>query len=501
MSYRGKPSRACRMCKARKVKYDEKTPRCTRCHRNGDACIYPNRFDLFHRDQTSIAARHAQERWRTRTKPPSVHSPPSSTTSSEDDTALVIRTGWRWSSSSSHALTHEPLLSFYQLAFPRFVYDFITPSDRAPQAGTLRAVPRLYSKSSPGALFHSAASAVTLANFANRFKVKEAAIVALRDYTKALRQLAVATAEPGNIQLSEMVLVVFLLALYEMLSSPVLDRSWLMHVRGAASVLRMGQTSCLPNVTEGRLYGLVIRMLLVNYMAEGICPPAETKRWLEMLAPVNPRVPSMQLSLQVATICSQLKQAQKTGIDADLLYQALDLDSQLDTWYHASPPRWPFQGQPLSLLHRPEWSSSLLRITGAPKVMYVYADSIAALDANLFRASRLHLNLTIFDTLSSLGHDATIFVAQILQLIDEICSTIPTMMQMTASGEGDPQYKHDIYGQRGHQVMWPLVVMKQCFGRPEIRMQDVEQRAEWVEAVYDFVANELGYAKVPEGRK
>ena len=122
------------------------------------------------------------------------------------------RTGEIWSS-SDHALTKEPLLSFDQLAFPRFVYDFITQSDLAP--GALTVLPRLYSKSSPGAFLHSAASAVALANFANRFNVKEAEIVALRHYTTALRQVAVATAEPGKIRVGEVLLVVFLLSLYE----------------------------------------------------------------------------------------------------------------------------------------------------------------------------------------------------------------------------------------------------------------------------------------------
>ena len=111
-------------------------------------------------------------------------------------------------------------------------------------------------------------------------------------------------------------------------------------------------------------------------MADNIAPSVEVKKWLDILAPVNPRVPLMMLFLEVATICIKLKENRSKDLaicNLDpmeierLTNQAVNLDHRLDDWYQRNNLAVSCQ---LTLGHHPEWTSAILKLPGAPKPCY-----------------------------------------------------------------------------------------------------------------------------------
>jgi hypothetical protein len=174
--------------------------------------VYRDPFDLIHRDQTHLVEKRVQEKWRGRVTEQQASCPPSSIrvkeSASRDAQIAQLVPAFELQ------MITEPQLSFHQLALPRFVFDFGASPD-ASKTGALAMLPRVHSRSAPESFFNAAVTAVSLINFAARFKSAEAREAAITYYVKALRQFAVATENPRTVHSSEALLSVFLLALYE----------------------------------------------------------------------------------------------------------------------------------------------------------------------------------------------------------------------------------------------------------------------------------------------
>jgi hypothetical protein len=243
-------------------------------------------------------------------------------------------------------------------------------------------------------------------------------------------------------------------------------------------------------------------------MADYIPPPVEIKTWLGYLANTSPRVASMNWVHEIAVLCAKLRQCDRREPANDdlgakdtesLVAEAINLDKQLESWYRNLPVEWSQLKKPLKFDRRPEWTTRLLKQPGAPTAVYDHPNAVVALELNVFRASRLHLHLTLFNLVSRKSppeQDARL-ITRMLGLIDVICATIPATLQITASGEGDPQSPLDVYGQRGHHLLWPLLSCQRCFQREECASLDKAQRKDWISVIAGFVSNELGYANIP----
>jgi hypothetical protein len=217
----------------------------------------------------------------------------------------------------------------------------------------------------------------------------------------------------------------------------------------------------------------------------------------------------MKSMLEVATICHELKIYRQDGttdvyistVAADVWKtRMVDLDAKLHSWYQALPSDWTFLIKPIILNGRPDWESTLLRLSGAPNVIYEYADALIALDVNLYRATRLHLNLTMLEylrTTESSSNDTGLIVSRIIEIVDDICATMLLTLQITASGVGDPQIPNEIHGRRGHHLLFPLIICGRCYQQAEVIHRDNTGKRHWIEAVAGLVCGELGYAIVP----
>jgi hypothetical protein len=221
----------------------------------------------------------------------------------------------------------------------------------------------------------------------------------------------------------------------------------------------------------------------------------------------------MKLMLEVALICDSWKEYRRQNSDDSpsddspsndwekdqLIHQTIELDTRLHGWYQDRGSDWTCSASLVTLDNRPEWQAKLLKHPGAPKAVYGYSDSLVALDMNIFRATWLHLFLTMLEYFPQAvsSQQETPMASRMFNIIDDMCATIPYTLQITASGRGDPQNPLDVRGQRGHHLLFPLLICGRCFQRADVIQEDTEGRRYWIEAVSRFANEELGYAVVP----
>lgn len=163
------------------IQCNQEKPTCERCHKSGQACQYLSSFDRMHRGQNVLVQSVATKRWRQRATKTLQNNP-----SSDPDTSLHTQ------------------------AFLRFCYDFAGPVQ-----GPMSRLPKLMQHVSPDSCVSSALNAVVYANFANRCKSRDASEASSVYYGRTLQKLATLMATPEEMQQKGALLVIFLLALYE----------------------------------------------------------------------------------------------------------------------------------------------------------------------------------------------------------------------------------------------------------------------------------------------
>jgi hypothetical protein len=141
----------------------------------------------------------------------------SSVTTRTEISTLVIAEPRRPWSSFYFELNRQPQSLFHELAYPRFAYDFLISTDPTEKPGPLELINQAYARASLDSFLYSAVNAVSLANFAARFKCSEAKTAALEQYTLAVRRLADSASNPDILKSSEALLSGFVLGLYEVI--------------------------------------------------------------------------------------------------------------------------------------------------------------------------------------------------------------------------------------------------------------------------------------------
>ena len=250
-------------------------------------------------------------------------------------------------------------------------------------------------------------------------------------------------------------------------------------------------------------------------------PPAHLNRWLDLFPPGSPEIPLAELIFQATEVCAKLKeQAVASAIDnppsfsdtKDYLRRARDLDSQLEDWSRNLPPRWAISSHEIARTDRPAWVATLLNMPGAPTIMHRYATPSTALFLNLYRVARVHLKLAIVDSLARIspfqGTDALVsdalvspfqdtgaLVSDALMMVGEICASVPTLLRITPSGDGDPQSADEVYGRHGFILLFPLLRSLKCCFRNDARELDLLERGNWVKGMLVFLWQDFGISK------
>ncbi|KAJ5333004.1 uncharacterized protein N7506_006787 [Penicillium brevicompactum] len=476
-------------------KCDRLSPVCSRCERGRRDCVYPDMFDSAHRDQRVVAKASAETKWRQRVGNPSA-------TQTQPD-----RDG---------KPNFDPLLgaphvglrdNLHDLAYQRFVYDFLTPSGfHSPAKGTFSRLDTLYSRAPPDSCLFCAVTAVSYANFYGRLKSEEARLASGVYYGKTLQKLtALMDTNPTGFTGDGILVVMLVLGLYETLASTRRDGTWITHMRGTQSIIASRDKS--SNEGNGIVASLCLH-LLVYYISERVSPPLYFHQWIAQVPPsFGNKATLSKYMAEVATRCAKLKEIDKmSGFlpqDSGLLDAALSLDAQLQTWASHMPESRSSTMLPVNPTEYPPWASELFSLPGAPKMTEAFSDPLAASDWNMYRATRIQLNLSLLASLDAFPQCADVFYAtrlksrvldNIYTLSSEITSSVPHLLLSTREPTSSyPQSTEAIHGLRGWTVMWPVSIAFSCYRNGSI--PDLDSQKEWLGTVLRFLRDSMGIGK------
>lgn len=243
-------------------------------------------------------------------------------------------------------------------------------------------------------------------------------------------------------------------------------------------------------------------------MGQYTTTPAHFNRLEDLLPPLeSTKQRLLNLILRVNEVCVNLRpmsQSEEDPMETDrYLQEAIELDSQLESWYQTLPPDWSFSIEPITATtNRQPWICDLLSFPGAPKIMHRYSLPLARYCTNLYNVGRLHLNLSMIDKLSSMYPaqqlDASFMQNLALQIssqIDAVMRNVPSALDISPSGEHeDPITVHDIRGMKAYQAMWPLIKTSKYFRRESVKMR-YDSRGRWIKYVLEFLGRELSIKK------
>lgn len=225
-------------------------------------CLWRDEFEIFHRSQTKAAERMAKEKWRQRATRPTITPDSESTTQSssppvtfsghgplpgKDSAVCAVTTPRDATISIEKTVSLRPWLE--QMAQTRFFFDFVTSLECPNRShGVLGPVPAMFEKAAPDSHFHSLVSAMSYANFGSRYNSEDALRKGAVFYGRALQGYAELMASPKEtVKANELLLGIFMLSLYENLTSPAPDGVYKMHQIGAASILQARQSDSSLN--------------------------------------------------------------------------------------------------------------------------------------------------------------------------------------------------------------------------------------------------------------
>lgn len=195
------------------------------------------------------------------------------------------------------------------------------------------------------------------------------------------------------------------------------------------------------------------------------------------------------------------------------LQEPMDVDEALEEWFqrNSSSGEWASARiYPVNVQSRPKWARELFSLPGSPSEMLIYDSFLAALSTNLYRGTRLLLNLSILecaqssadlsrsDTDTSRINEsvASSTAALLMEIINDLCMTVPSMLQLTATGGlDDPQSTEELYSLRGMLMLWPLSTAMACLQNKHVQKLDVDFRRGWVQGVLAFLRDSMSLAK------
>src|ERR1700753_2075098 len=166
-----------------------------------DDCVYPERGDLIFRDQNLHAARHANEKWRSRST--RTNKSPGSSAGSPGSASSPPQTV------SSSGLEDQVMA--------RFFFDWTLKPDAVKKTGIsfLEYLPEFYANCDPESILSKTVKAVAYANYAQRFRVAEARAHAIENCTAALQKMQAEMKNPDLTKVDETLISMVLLGMYE----------------------------------------------------------------------------------------------------------------------------------------------------------------------------------------------------------------------------------------------------------------------------------------------
>ncbi|KAH8730266.1 hypothetical protein GQ44DRAFT_823590 [Phaeosphaeriaceae sp. PMI808] len=457
MSYRGRPSKGCEGCRARKIKCNEAKPTCNRCSKSGQECKYRDQADLLFRNQTAVAAQRAEESWRKRSKSQQrARNEANSSTKCTADNEVVPRevmshppvsgagsnipghfnttnlddsgssTGKERAAPTSSAgdfaiaPTVKPDLS--RLAYERFIYDFVAPDmptrpPEEPSEALFTYVPMLYQHAAPDSCLATVVHAVSYINFDNRCKAPAAAKLAEEHFGRAIKLLLRMIANKEEAASNDALCAVYLMGVYENLTSAVRRGTFAAHQTGANALLQLRTVEQFyNNPISAKLFEVAYAQMLMASLQTA--KPAAIP--IENLISIKTHLPGIYNNTHVAVIHLVWRETQlhakwfemKGRATApasrhdlqEILQAALDLNNDYQRRENILPQRWKPQYGPnrreIRPVYGPIWQKLVLESRGAPEKIHSFFSLKRCYIWSLFRTSRMFLLRDILEILN-----------------------------------------------------------------------------------------------------
>ncbi|PNP51241.1 hypothetical protein THARTR1_08145 [Trichoderma harzianum] len=382
--------------------------------------------------------------------------------------------------------------------------------------------------SSPNSWFHSALTALSLVNFGGRLKSQEAKDAAVVFYNDALGRFAsvMSNSAGDKIKMEEVLFGIFLLGIYEVMTSTDFDGIYAIHLRGAISILEhFWEGGDGRKRLDKPCYAPVLHMQTLIFCLANNEPPPSFLADMKPHATGDFRSELSTLMYRACQIRHKLMQQQSSSTENEKrnerppqrlhpqLQEPMDLDEALEDWYQRNTSHGEWASTRICAVNvqsRPQWARELLSLPGSPSEILVYDSFLAALSTNLYRGTRLLLNLSILEcthsSIDSLRSDtntsgidesiASSTAALLMEIINDLCMTVPFMLQLTATGGlDDPQSTDELHSIRGILMLWPLAAAMACLQNKHVQKLDVDFRRGWLQSVLTFLKNSMSLAK------
>jgi hypothetical protein len=185
-----------------------------------------------------------------------------------------------------------------------------------------------------------------------------------------------------------------------------------------------------------------------------------------------------------------------------LLIHVVLLDADLSNWELTAPSFlnygiFNFEEQRL----QPRWMLDLLDQPGCPPIMHYYDCLQNLYGWNLYRMVRILLNRAILNSVSTfpfynlpIGLDLQTSLLVIKKMADDICSSVLSALTVSIPGKPPAVSKQDICGFRVQGLAGALELVRVCLGA-NLENPESQLRADWVDSVISFIANEIHRGK------
>ncbi|EXF80944.1 hypothetical protein CFIO01_03452 [Colletotrichum fioriniae PJ7] len=400
----GHPSRACKLCRARRIKCDETKPFCLKCAKSKRTCPgYRDAFEINLRDETqstirkakSAALRKAIREGRAteqdveneyQTQPQVMEwTPPAAPPPRKQQIIPITEDDWfdRYSNSSSSeaspSMSYASSLSYISNQAPDTFVSFKdieggtygmphtlqTPLDQqatcyflanyvlAPPTGVGRGIltfvlPLLNMPSYQASPLQSAFSAVSMAALAGRPNSRRLSSMAHLHYSKALEDLTRAMQDKIAVRQDTTLASAILLAFYEGLVSDDVEMSgFKKHISGATAIVKLRGPQQTTSGVGLSMFEFVRATSVRQYTFFANISLEDLTWWARQAVCDTVGHQALVLNLQTTLIRGEadslLKGARTTDkIDKalKLLQRARKMDDDLGVWFDKCPPAW-----------------------------------------------------------------------------------------------------------------------------------------------------------------
>ncbi|KAG7038166.1 negative acting factor [Colletotrichum scovillei] len=400
----GHPSRACKLCRARRIKCDETKPFCLKCAKSKRTCPgYRDAFEINLRDETqstirkakSAALRKAIREGRAteqdaenvcQTQPQVMEwTPPAAPPPRKQQIIPITEDDWfdRYSNSSSSeaspSMSYASSLSYISNQAPDTFVSFKdieggtygmphtlqTPLDQqatcyflanyvlAPPTGVGRGIltfvlPLLNMPSYQASPLQSAFSAVSMAALAGRPNSRRLSSMAHLHYSKALEDLTRAMQDKLAVRQDTTLASAILLAFYEGLVSDDVEMSgFKKHISGATAIVKLRGPQQTASGVGLSMFEFVRATSVRQYTFFANISLEDLTWWARQAVCDTVGHQALVLNLQTTLIRGEadslLKGARTTDkIDKalKLLQRARKMDDDLGVWFDKCPPAW-----------------------------------------------------------------------------------------------------------------------------------------------------------------